>query len=235
MNLIKSFKNLTKFELSLWIFSVFAVSASSFFGGSDNILTIIASLIGVTALIFVAKGDVLGQLLTVVFAVFYGIISLKFRYYGEMITVLGMTAPIAGLAVISWLRHPFDGDNQEVEVTHLKRSEKVFMWISAIIVTVIFYFILAYFNTANLIPSTISVTTSYLASYLTFRRSAFYALAYAMNDIILIVLWILASLTDIRYIAMVICFLMFFINDMYGFVSWSKMKKRQSAAKRKAN
>ena len=97
-------------------------------------------------------------------------------------------------------------------------------------VTAIFYFILAAFHTANLIPSTVSVTTSFLAVYLTFRRSAFFAVAYAANDIVLIVLWILAALSDISYVSVVICFVVFFVNDMYGFVNWSKMKKRQEAS-----
>ena len=41
------------------------------------------------------------------------------------------------------------------------------------------------FNTTNLIPSTISVTISFLAVYLTFRRSPYFDLAYALNDIVL--------------------------------------------------
>ena len=79
----------------------------------------------------------------------------------------------------------------------------------------------------NIIPSTISVTTSFLAVYLTFRRSPYFALAYAANDIVLIILWILASLYDIRYVSVVVCFIAFFANDIYGFVSWRKMKTRQ--------
>ncbi|MBP3854116.1 MAG: nicotinamide mononucleotide transporter [Ruminiclostridium sp.] len=57
-----------------------------------------------------------------------------------------------------------------------------------IIVTVVFYFILKHFDTANIIPSTIYVTTSFMAVYLTFRRCPTFALAYAANDIVLIVL-----------------------------------------------
>lgn len=34
------------------------------------------------------------------------------------------------------------------------------------------------FNTTNLIPSTISVTTSFLAVYLTFRRSPYFAISF---------------------------------------------------------
>ena len=83
------------------------------------------------------------------------------------------------------------------------------------------------FDTANLLPSTVSVTTSFLAVFLTFRRSPYYALAYAANDIVLIVLWVLASMEDIHYVSVVVCFVVFFVNDMYGFISWRRMAKRQ--------
>lgn len=36
-----------------------------------------------------------------------------------------------------------------------------------------------------------------------------------------------ASLYDIRYVSVVVCFIAFFANDIYGFVSWRKMKTRQ--------
>lgn len=32
---------------------------------------------------------------------------------------------------------------------------------------------------------------------------------------------------DIRYVSVVVCFIAFFANDIYGFVSWRKMKTRQ--------
>lgn len=222
------FSDLTKFELCLWLLSVGVTICAGIFSGSEGILNTVASLVGVTALIFVAKGYVLGQALTVVFAVFYGIISFHFRYYGEMITYLGMSAPIAALAVISWLRHPYKG-TKEVEVHTLTKLQSVLMWTLAVSVTVIFYFILSALGNANILFSTISVTTSFIASYLTLFRSPYYGIGYAANDIILIVLWILASIENPSYIPMVLCFIMFFANDMYGFFNWQRMSKRQSA------
>lgn len=215
-------------EMMLWSISVTLIIISFLIFDKENYITLAASLIGVTSLIFNAKGNPLGQLLMVLFSILYGIISFTFNYYGEMITYLGMTAPMAIFALISWLKNPYNGNKAEVEVNnHLKRKEIVFMIVLTAIITLIFYFILNFFNTSNIIASTISVTTSFLAVYLTFRRSAFYAIAYAANDIVLIVLWTLASLTDISYLSVVICFLLFLVNDIYGFISWSKMKKRQ--------
>ena len=101
------------------------------------------------------------------------------------------------------------------------------MLLCSVVVTVVFYFILDYFNTAYIVPSTISVTTSFIAVYLTFRRNPYFALAYASNDIVLIILWTLASIYEIRYVSVVVCFIAFFVNDIYGYISWEKMKKRQ--------
>ncbi len=226
MKLKNPFKDLTKFELLLWLVSVLVIIISFVISGGDDILTIIASLIGVTALIFVAKGYVIGQVLTVVFAVFYGIISYFFRYYGEMITYLCMTAPIAIMAVISWIKNPYEG-TKEVKVSHVTKKQVLVMATLAIVTTIIFYFILKAMNNANLLFSTISITTSFLASYLTFLRSPYYAVAYSANDVVLIVLWTMATLEDRSYLPMILCFVMFLINDMYGFFNWRRMRIRQ--------
>ena len=220
------FRKLTGFEWGLWLFSLAVVTLSFLFGGGHP-LTLAASLIGVTALIFVAKGEVLGQILTVVFSLAYAAVSLRFRYYGEMITYLGMTAPIAVMSVVSWLKHPYQAGKSEVAVARLTAGQIAWMSGLGLIVTVLFYFILAYFETANLLVSTVSILTSFLASYLMFCRSPAYALAYAANDLVLIVLWVLAAMDSLSYLPMVVCFAMFFCNDLYGFYNWGRMRSRQ--------
>ena len=218
----------SKSEIILWSFSVVLIILSFIIFDKENYLTLSASLIGVTSLIFNAKGNPFGQLLMIIFSILYGIISYSFDYYGEMITYLGMTGPMALFALVSWLRNPYNGKKSEVKVNRISKKEVVFMLILTVVVTAVFYFILKAFNTANLLLSTLSVTTSFIAVYLTFRRSAYFALAYAANDIVLIILWILAAVTDISYISVIICFAVFLINDLYGFISWRKMSERQN-------
>ncbi|MBQ7956672.1 MAG: nicotinamide mononucleotide transporter [Clostridia bacterium] len=219
---------LTKFEKALWISSVIIVTATFFLFKSTDYLTLISSLIGVTSLIFLAKGHAVGQILIIIFSVFYGIISIKVKYYGEAITYLGMTTPMAVVALISWLRHPFK-DTNEVEVSRMTKKQTAVMLILTAVTTVIFYFILKILGNANLVFSTLSITTSFVASYLTAMRSPYYALGYAANDLILVILWVSASINDISSVAMVACFLTFFFNDLYGFINWKKIEKRQKA------
>ena len=217
----------SKVDITLWSLSVFFIIISFCIFDRESYLTLCASLFGVTSLIFNAKGNPFGQLLMVIFSLLYGVISYSFSYYGEMITYLGMTMPMAVFALISWLKNPYKGNKAEVKVNSLTSTENIFMWIITAVITIIFYFVLEHFNTANIVPGTISVTTSFLAVYLTFRRSPYFALAYAANDIVLIILWILASMLDIRYVSVLVCFVAFLFNDIYGFISWKKMKIRQ--------
>lgn len=207
------------------VFSLLVVTGSFLIGSTSGYLTLAASLVGVTALIFVSKGDVTGQVLTVVFSILYAIISYTFQYYGEMITYLGMTMPIAIMSVVSWVRNPYS--EKEVKVSHLTKKQFAKVFVLAMIVTLLFYFILRFFETANLMVSTISITTSFLASFFMYLRSSAYALSYAANDIVLIILWIMASMENISYLPMIVCFVMFFVNDMYGFFNWRRMKERQ--------
>ena len=199
-------KNFTLGEKILWLMSALCITAAFMIFDRGNFLTLIASLFGVTAILLNAKGNPLGQML---------------------MTYLGMTGPMAVLALVSWLRHPFENNKSEVEVNHIKKGELGFMWFLAAAVTVLFYFILRHFNTANLVFSTVSVTTSFVAVYLTFRRSELFSLGYAANDIVLIILWSLASLQSREYICMVICFIAFLANDTYAYFSWLNIKKRQ--------
>lgn len=190
-----------KEEIVLWCSSVILILLAFAVFDRVNYLTLAASLIGVASLIFNAKGNPFGQFLMIIFSVLYGLISFTFAYYGEMITYLGMTAPMAAVALVSWLKNPYQGNKAEVKVNRIKKREFIFMWIMAVFVTIIFYFILAYFDTANIVPSTISVTTSFVAVHLTFRRSPYYAIGYAAND-------------------------------MYGYLSWREMEKRQISEER---
>lgn len=224
----KLLRYFSRTEWTLWMSSVALIAVSFAVFDRENYLTLCSSLIGATSLIFNAKGNPIGQALTIIFSILYGIISYTFEYYGEMITYLGMTMPMAIFALISWLRNPYKGNRAQVKVNSLKAKEILLMLAAAALITLAFYFILKACGTANMIPSTISVTTSFIAVYLTFRRSPLYALGYAANDIVLIVLWILATIEDMTYLSVVICFAMFLVNDIYGFVNWRKMRKKQA-------
>ena len=216
------------FEWMLWLFSVVSILLSFLLCGDFYPLTLITSLLGVTALIFIAKGNVIGQFLIILFSILYGIISYNFHYYGEMITYIFMSLPAAVFACVSWLKNPSKKGASEVKVDTMSASKWIWVAIISLAVTAIFYFILKYFNTENLLLSTFSITTSMFAASLLFLRSPYYALAYAVNDLVLIGLWAFACAESLSYLPMVVCFVAFLCNDTYGFINWKRMQKRQA-------
>ncbi len=223
----KILRYFSKIELGLLFCSCFAIICSYIIFSTSGYLTLVASLIGVVSLLFSAKGNPFGQFLIIIFSLLYGIISFNFSYYGEVATYIGMTLPMATFSFISWMKNPYNGNKSQVTIYYLKHNEWVMMVVLTTIVTVIFYFVLKFFSTSSIYFSTMSVTTSFTAVYLTFKRSHYFALAYALNDIVLIVLWTIAAFSDISYVSVVVCFVAFLINDIYSYYNWKVMGKAQ--------
>lgn len=217
----------SKFEIGLWCTSLTLILGSALLTNSSDPLSIFASMLGATAILLGAKGNPIAKCLMLIFCLIYGYISYSFQYYGEMLTYLGMTAPMEVFSLISWVKNPYSKGKAEVKVNQLTTKQILTICLLAIIIGCLFYPILIYFHTENILFSTSSVMTSFLAVFLTYKRSELSSLGYALNDVILIVLWTLATLENIQYLSVMICFIVFLINDMYAYISWVRMRKRQ--------
>lgn len=218
----------TIFEWCLWIGTMAAVVIAYAVFDRGNPLTLVGSLMGITSILFNAKGNPVGQGIMLAFCVVYGYISWGYHYYGEVITYVFMTGPMDLFAFIAWLRNPFKGKKTEVTVNKVKNKELGLLAVLTVIITVVFYFILKKFGTSNFMVSTFSIATSFAAVYLTARRDYRFSMAYAFNDIVLIILWALAARDNITYLSMVICFCSFLCMDCYTYFSWQRLKKKQA-------
>lgn len=222
------FQKMAKKDWVLWIASVSLIVVSNILSGDVDLLTLTATCIGVTSLVFAAMGNVWSPILMTVFSVLYAIISYRFRYWGEMITYMLMTLPMSVWSIITWFKNSGGDNHGVVKIRKITFRIIIALMLSTVIVTAIFYFILKGLNTPNLLLSTFSISTSFIAASLTMLRSSYYALFYASNDLVLIVLWILASAQNPVYIPVVVNFVIFFVNDMYGFICWKKREAVQN-------
>ncbi|MBR6902751.1 MAG: nicotinamide mononucleotide transporter [Clostridia bacterium] len=217
--------NLSGFEKTLYAVSVSVIIISSILSGNFNVANTPCSVLGATALIFVSKGNPIGQLFTVIFGIIYAIISFRLRLLSEVITYASMTAPIALIAFITWLKNPYE--KNEVKIAKLTKGKIIGLIASAIPVTVLMCLLMLKLNTPYIVLSTVSIFTSYIAAYLTVCRSPYYAFGYLLNDIVLIILWSLAAKKDLSYISIVACFVIFLANDLYGLYNWERLRKKQ--------
>ena len=217
---------LTKFETCLCLVSVLVIVIGFCFAQEKDVLNLISSLIGVISLIYIAKGNLFGEILSLIFGILYAFISYQNRLFSELITYGFMYVPLSIATIVTWFRHPYK-DEKTVEITKTSLKQFLLIVLSGFIFTIIFYFILKYLNTPSLYVSTFSIFTSFIASALVILRSPYYALAFALNDIVLIILWTISTISNVENITILLCFVVFFFNDIYGFIAWTKRFKLQ--------
>ncbi len=226
------FYALNKKDWTLYLISLFIVVTCNLVG-QIKVINLVSTTVGVTALIFIAKGNAWGQVCSVAFCFLYSIQSYFERYYGEIIISMVMTLPLALFSIFTWLKNPYKKGENVVKIRILSLKEKVLLFFLAIAVSIVFYFILMALNTESLIVSTVSVFTSFIASYLLLRRNSFYAVAYMFNDVVLITLWTIATVKQISNLSILSCFLTFFFNDLYAFIKWRIREKEQGLKRTK--
>jgi nicotinamide mononucleotide transporter PnuC len=226
----KLFGDWNLFEKLLLSISLIVTVTIFCIGKEKNPISLLSSISGIVCVIFTAKGNPIAQYLSIIFAVFYSIVAWQSRYYGEMLIYLCLMIPIHVACIASWLRNRKNPNSAEVKINSLKSKEYWLMGLADIAVTFAFYFLLKALNTDELIISTISLVSSVSAAYLMLRRSEYYAVCFIVNDLILLVLW---GLRVFHYgtssLPTLITFVVFLINDAYGFIAWRKRKKQQAA------
>ena len=190
-------------------------------------LNLITSLVGVTCVFFIAKGKIFGQIVGIIYAIVYGLISYFHNLYGEVFLAFVFYAPLAIIGVIEWAKNQYQ-DTNVVTITKMSKKDYILASTITIVMTTIAFFVLRALNTQSLIVSTISIATSTMAGYFSIKRSPLYAICYFLNDSVLIIMWSIEANLSISSLPMVISFITFVINDLYGFINWLRLRKKQS-------
>lgn len=217
----KLFKDWKPFEIGLLVFDIIAIAISSAIGKS-GILTILTSLTGVICVLLQAKGKIVSQLVGILEAILYSILSYQNHYYGEIIIYGLVVFPMYIYGVISWVTHKNE-ETDTVKPNQISQKEWGALSFASVMGFVGLYYMLKYFNTSQLLISSLSMVTSLVATYLITRRSKYSFLFYIGNDIILILLWGIPIVHGDFYLLPILvenCILL--INDSYGLKNWNE-------------
>ena len=224
VNIKKLFYNWTKFEILLLVISIISVGVTGILCNS-SILTQLCSITGILCAITQAKGKVISQFIGLVIVILYSILSFQNKFYGEVIIYMFIMLPLFISGIISWIKN-LNKETNTVNENTLHKKEWIILTIVSIILFVILYYLLKYFNTNQLLVSTLSLITSLFATYLVARRSKYGFLFYIGNDIILFILWggqIIKG--NFALIPILVNPIINFINDSYAWKTWNKREK----------
>lgn len=217
----KLFKDWKPFEIGLLVFDIIAIAISSAIAKSE-ILTILTSLAGVFCVLLQAKGKVLSQFVGIAEVILYSILSYQNHYYGEIIIYVLIMFPLYLYGIFSWMTHKNE-ETDTVEPNQISKKEWIILILVSTIGFVVLYYILKYFNTSQLIISSLSMVTSLIATYLIARRNKYSFLFYIGNDIILILLWGIPILQGEFYLLPILVEnIILLMNDSYGLKNWNE-------------
>lgn len=221
MDMKKFLKDWKSFEIALLLISVIAICVSTIICKS-GILTCVTSLAGVLCALLQAKGKIISQWIGLAEVMLYSILSYQNDYYGEVIIYVLVVFPMYLYGVISWITHKNE-ETDTVNSNQIAKQEWIMLSFGSIFGFVGLYYVLKYFDTSQLIVSSLSMVTSLLATYLIVRRSKFSFLFYVANDIILVILWGIPILQgDFSLMPILIEPVILLINDSYGWKNWNE-------------
>lgn len=130
--------------------------------------------------------------------------------------------PMYIYGVFSWITHR-NKETDTVKSNEIAKKEWGILAFSSAIGFAALYCVLKYFNTSQLMISSLSMITSLMATYLITRRSKYSFIFYIGNDIILILLWGIPILQGEFYLAPVLVEnIVLLLNDSYGLKNWNE-------------
>ncbi len=220
------FKNWNNFEKAFLLLGTLATFLLTFlFDGT--ILYLCYTLLYFWAAILLAKGKFSCYIVGIISTSFYAVVSYNNSYYGEVFIAMFCTLPLTLVGLINWLRH--QDNTNTVIIKQITKKELLLVLLSQAVMFPGYYFLLKYFNTANLLISTISLVVSIIATYLTARRSEYGFIGFITNDIVLITLWTIPVIEgNLDIIPVLLCPVLLLINDIYGVYNWKRIKEIQS-------
>ena len=223
---MKLLKEWTIFEKILLFGSIIVISSVGLVFKSD-LLTTSCSLLCIITVLLIAKGKNIGQVLGVLVTIMYSVVAYKNKYYGEVLINLLLMLPLYIIGIITWINHK-DKKTNFVEINSIQKKEWIIVAIVFICAFIGIYNLLKFFNTNELIVSTISVLVSIFAAYLQMRRSRYSFSFYLINDIVLMFLWGIPVIHgNYTLFPILLNPMVNFINDMYGSYNWKRTEKIQ--------
>ena len=222
----KFWEDWTTLEKCLLWAGIFFITLFSIIFASDH-LTLFTSLAGVICALLQAKGKVISPLVGILEVILYSILSYQNHYYGEVLIDVFIVLPMYIYGVISWMTHKHK-QTDTVEPNEISKKEWGILSLLSVVGFLVLYQVLKYFNTSQLMASSLSMITSLMVTYLMARRSHYGFLFYIGNDLILLLLWGSAVWQgDFSLLPILVEDFVMLMNDTYGLKNWSENQKKE--------
>ena len=229
MELIKGyFKDWTLFE-KIWLFIfTFAVIGLSIYW-QDTLMGVICSLTGIWCVVLVAKGRISNYWVGIVNVILYAIISYGQKYYGEVMLNAIYFLPMQFIGAYIWIKNKKPNTKDSIIIKKLSNKYRI-VWSIVSIVGVVGYgaFLKSLGGQMPYIDA-MSTVVSIIAMLLMAYRFLEQWVLWVIVDVVTVIMWLVVLAKGGTDISILLMWIAYLINAVYGLYNWNKMYKLQEA------
>lgn len=219
----------TTFE-KWWLGIFTAVNLFLFFAWDDTLLGLISSLSGMLCVVLVAKGRISNYFWGIIQVGVYAYIAYGYQLYGEAMLNGLFYLPLQFVGIYLWNKHKTSKSSigEEVIVKRLTAKGWILLGVVSIIASVVYAEILTRIGSQQVRLDSVAVVLSIIAQFLMLMRYAEQWFMWIVVNGLTIALWVITLIqTGGNDYTVLVMWIAFFVNSVYGFINWIKMSHVQ--------
>ncbi len=225
MNTIKNyFSDWDLYEkVWLFLFTIIIIALSVYW--KDSPVGIIASLTGIWNVVLVAKGKIANYYFGVITVTTYAFVAFTQKYYGEVMLNMIYFFPMQFIGFYLWRKRKLSKTSDDVKVIYMTNKQRILWAAITIIATISYGFILKKLGGNLPFLDSSSTVMSVIAMVLMVFAFVEQWILWIFVDIVSIILWLVVMLNGGNDVAVLLMWIAFLVNAIYGFYNWIRLAK----------
>lgn len=224
-----TFKGWTIFEKT-WITIFTVINLYLFFAWKDSVIGLITSLSGMLCVVLVAKGKIFNYYPGIINVVLYAYLSYNQSFYGEVALNLLYFLPMQFIGLYLWKKHlSAQTESSDVHVNRLSKKALLVWACATLLSTVLLGYILDRIGGAQPYVDSITTILQIVAQIFMIKRLVEQWITWIFVNIFSIILWFAAFMSTGNDVTILIMWIAYLVNSLYGYFNWRKIYKTQEA------
>lgn len=225
----KFFHGWSAFELAWLVLSTVIMIALSIIWG-DSTLALISGITGILGVVLAAKGKVSTYLFATINVAIYAWLTFNNHLYGEFMLNAFYYIPMNFVGFYLWSRHK-DEESGDVEGKTLTMKQLVILLITVAVVVLVYWQILSHIGGQLALIDAMSTVFSVVALIMQVARYAEQWLLWIIVNVVSVVMWGLLLGKDPSAVTMVVMWVAYLFNSVYGYINWKKLAKKNTESR----
>jgi len=197
-------------------------------GGWQTALSVVTMLTGLWCVILVAKGRIFNYYVGIVNILGYGYISYTYQLYGETMLNILYYLPMSFVGLYIWSKHKNTAVKDSVKVKCLTLQQREAYGALTVIAFLVYGIILRKMGDPYPFIDSCSTVLSIVAMWAMAWRYWEQWILWIIVDVVSVYMWYCVMVdSGTNDIALLVMWIAFLINAVYGYISWYRMVRNQ--------